>query len=181
MYLQIYRTKNVELNLLKEIASFLHDIFSAEVEIVDHYIELPIDIFDKKRMQYLADAVVYHLYRYKNIASIAIVLVEYDAYIKGLNFVFGLAIPHLKSAAVFLPRLAITTQHKIFIERTKKEVLHELGHILGLKHCSNIGCVMNFSNSVFEVDKKTMKFCPKCAKTLEKQGYKIAREYILAS
>lgn len=179
MQIQLFRTRNVERKILEEVASCLYNIFSANVEIVDHYIEPPIDIFDDKRMQYLADAFVYHVYRYRNLMSIAIILAEFDAYVKGLNFVFGLAIPHLKTAAVFLPRLAVAASGIVFIERVKKEVIHELGHILGLKHCFRRECVMSFSNSVAEVDSKTVKFCRKCTKLLEKQGYKVGQEYIL--
>ncbi len=178
MQIQLFKTKNIDKKLLEEVASCLHTIFAAEVEITDYYIELPTSIFDSKRMQYLADAVVYHVYRYKNLTSIAVILVEFDAYIKGLNFVFGLAIPHLKSAAVFLPRL-VAIQSTLFLERVKKEVIHELGHILGLKHCSKLECVMSFSNSVTEVDRKSMKFCQKCAKILGRQGYRISQEYII--
>ena len=180
MYIQIFRTKNIERRVLEEVASCIHNIFSsAEVEIVDYYIELPNTIFDERRKQYLADAVVYHLYKYKNFTAIAIILAEFDAYIKGLNFVFGLAIPHLKSAAVFLPRLDGLVSTPLFIERVKKETIHELGHLLGLKHCTTTGCVMNFSNSVSEVDKKSIKFCRRCMKLLENQGYRVNTEYIL--
>ncbi|MCS7111146.1 MAG: archaemetzincin family Zn-dependent metalloprotease [Ignisphaera sp.] len=179
MLIQLFRTRNVDERILEDVALSLHSIFMAEVEIQNYYIELPDNIFDSERMQYLADAVIYHVYKYKSLAAVAIVLVGFDAYIKGLNFVFGLAIPHLKTAAVFLPRLAAVTQAALFPERIRKEVVHELGHILGLKHCSRINCVMSFSNSVTDIDRKTVKFCHKCGKILESKGYRISREFLL--
>jgi len=55
----------------------------------------------------------------------------------------------------------------LFFERTFKELNHELGHTFGLLHCNSPRCVMNFSNSVLEVDQKSRFFCEKCQKKLK--------------
>lgn len=36
----------------------------------------------------------------------------------------------------------------LFFERTVKEAVHEIGHLKGLSHCPDSGCVMHFSNSL---------------------------------
>ena len=46
--------------------------------------------------------------------------------------------------------------------RMIKEATHELGHTLGLQHCTRSYCVMHFSQSIFEVDKKQSLFCDQC-------------------
>jgi len=51
-------------------------------------------------------------------------------------------------------------------KRILTESIHELGHTFGLDHCEN-DCVMQFSESLMLVDKKTPNFCVKCMGILE--------------
>lgn len=46
--------------------------------------------------------------------------------------------------------------------RVQKEVMHELGHILGLNHCPSYACVMRLSRNVSEIDMKPITYCPMC-------------------
>jgi archaemetzincin len=59
-----------------------------------------------------------------------------------------------------------TENDAIFEKRILREAIHELGHTFGLYHCQNY-CVMQFSNSLMEADKKSIKFCNNCSKRLE--------------
>jgi archaemetzincin len=85
--------------------------------------------------------------------SVALWMVSDDMYVAGMNFVFGLA--HTGKAAV----LSI---HRLYSdELIVKEAIHELGHVLGLQHCTN-ECVMQFSNSLAEAEEKPARLCEQC-------------------
>jgi archaemetzincin len=52
------------------------------------------------------------------------------------------------------------------VERSVLEGLHEVGHLLGLKHCDDWGCVMRFSPNVEAIDVRGKTFCAACAAEL---------------
>ena len=88
-----------------------------------------------------------------------------DLYTEGLNFVFGLATIGGSTALVSVHRLAAEDEG-LLLERCVKECVHELGHTLGLGHCPDATCVMNFSDSVAEADAKGGGFCAACRAAL---------------
>jgi len=99
-------------------------------------------------------------------------VVDEDAYVKGLNYVLGVARYCGSHAIVFTPRLRqefwnLPPSEEIFLSRLCKEIVHELGHTLCLDHCLNPRCVMRFSNSVFETDEKDYRFCNRCKLKIE--------------
>ncbi len=135
-------------------------------------ISLPMSLMDLDRMQYRADDVNRHLASMfegylEPHRRMLVAVVEGDGYIPGLNFVFGLATPGIGVATVYTKRLWATSP-SLYMERIAKEITHEVGHLLGLEHCSNPTCVMSFSNSVGDVDRKGPGFCDSCTLKLSR-------------
>ncbi len=111
--------------------------------------------YNQIRRQYDADALLKKIS--KNFGNRFLCIFPHDIYVEDMNFVFGLAELNGKGGIVSIFRL----KDKNFHERLLKEMKHEIGHVFGLKHCGN-RCVMNFSNSLFEVDRKPDYFCSYC-------------------
>jgi len=68
------------------------------------------------------------------------------------------------------PRVRRRTRRKRdkFLERCVKEAVHELGHTLGLAHDErDPECVMYFSATLADTDRKGREFCAECAPQAE--------------
>jgi archaemetzincin len=94
-------------------------------------------------------------------------VIDADIYVPDLNYVFGEAYNPGNAALISLWRLKPEFYKEKPIEKTLdtrvlKEAMHELGHTLGLQHCYQSMCVMHFSNSIFDTDKKQNVFCDEC-------------------
>lgn len=90
---------------------------------------------------------------------------DVDLYLPGMNFVFGLA--GRRNAVISLRRLRqsfynLPEDAGVFRRRIVVEAVHELGHTFGLTHCEDPRCVMRFSNTIAETDRKGPAFCPAC-------------------
>ncbi len=163
----IYTTSfgKVEERLLLGTAGNIKEVFGIEVRISS--VPFPPRLgFDPSREQYHAGTLLGYLSTldFPDLIKL-LALVEFDLYEKGLNFVFGEAQLGGRNAVVSVFRLR-TENERLFFERTFKEVNHELGHTFGLEHCPDPECVMSFSNSLMEVDRKGRFFCRSCREKL---------------
>ncbi len=99
-------------------------------------------------------------------------ITDVDIYVPSLNFVFGLAQKGGRAALISTSRLVDglkgPTGLREYLERCKKEAVHELGHTFGLDHCRRRKCVMHFSNSLQDTDVKSSGFCNGCARKVKK-------------
>jgi len=123
--------------------------------------------YDGRRGQYQSDAILTRLRHLVLPAERWLGVVDLDLYTPGLNFVFGQATMGGPAALIALPRLrqsfyGLPEKEALFHQRVAKEAIHEMGHTYGLSHCRNTRCVMSFSNSLSDVDRKDRSFCPSC-------------------
>jgi len=91
----------------------------------------------------------------------------------GLDYVFGYAVPERGVAVVSLTHLSEGTTgrrggRRLLIERAAKEVLHEIGHLMGLGHCDQQQCVMRYSQALQDTDRKCCSYCSRCLKELSR-------------
>jgi archaemetzincin len=98
-----------------------------------------------------------------------------DLTVPGLNFVFGLADPRSRAAIISLARLypefyGQPRDPGRFKARAVKEAVHELGHLMGLGHCPDPACVMSFSNTLADTDRKGPGFCAPCRELVRQQN-----------
>jgi archaemetzincin len=128
-----------------------------------------------KLLRWLATSILNNTKSYDPTKTIILGICNFDAYSSGLNFVFGQASSLTGGVAViYLPRLrqefyGLGADTSIFIERVLKEATHEVGHAFGLNHCPKRFCVMHFSNSLVDTDRKAKDFCNICRNKLHQK------------
>lgn len=161
---------DIETELLENLAEVLSDRFSIPFNI-GKPLAIPEEAYNPGRNQYYSTAILKLLgRRYSSVKVLGII--DKDLYVPELNFVFGEADLSGRLSVISITRLrqqfyGLPEDNRIFFDRVIKEAVHELGHTWGLRHCSNSGCVMFFSNSLLDTDKKGSSFCRGCSKKLE--------------
>jgi archaemetzincin len=150
--------------VLEEISKELRYPFKILSDILEPR-ELPKEFYNTLRNQYLAEPILDFLL--KNFKGNVLAVTDYDLYAEGLNFIFGQAQLNGRVAIISIyrldPKFYKQEDKNLLIKRAVKEAVHEIGHALfGLMHCDNPKCVMSFSNTIFDVDRKSKELCKKC-------------------
>ncbi len=123
---------------------------------------IPGSTFDPLRNQYSAHRLAQSVQE-NGKARYHLMIVDVDLYAAGMNFIFGQADPITRVAVVSTYRL----KGSMSAERLAKEVVHEVLHLQGLGHCQDANCVMFFSNTIEDTDRKALDPCSNCRRQLE--------------
>ena len=167
MKIGIQPVGEVDREVLEFLKKQLGKLFG-ECKILDP-MDVPVDAYDPLRGQFNSTVI---LRKQPATCDVTLGVTEVDLYADNLNFVFGEAELFGKRAVISLKRLrqefyGLPEDKELLKLRALKEAVHEIGHVLGLKHCKG-KCVMRFSNSIVEVDMKDWWFCESCLKRLRK-------------
>jgi archaemetzincin len=171
MKLGLLRVGPVPVDLTKRIQEKLVSVFPKTTCLVSgEELSLPEKAFDEKRSQYYSTLILSEIQLYASKFrgfDCILGVVDADVFVSGLNFVFGEAACPGKAALISLWRLkpefyGAPSNVELFSERSIKEAIHEVGHTLGLRHCTRSSCVMFFSNSILDTDRKNSVFCDQC-------------------
>lgn len=158
-------------SFLKKIADAVKHELMFPVNLKEAYIDLS-EYYDPGRRQYNANKLLKTMdAAFSEDKRKTIGLFNVDLYIPILTFIFGQAFLNGRAGIASVYRLSnerygMNSDTSLLLERSKKEVIHELGHTFGLIHCHVPECVMRSSTYVEDIDQKGTAFCHNCKSLL---------------
>ncbi len=152
--------------LFQRVSEKIEMIFSYKAEVVSFLTDISFAL-DRNREQYNSTAILEKLAEGipENTVKI-LAITRVDLFIPILTYVYGEAQLGGKASIVSIHRmkdeLSLLNPEKTFLNRTAKEAVHELGHTFNLRHCKDPACIMHYSRSIKDVDRKSDEFCRYC-------------------
>lgn len=156
-----------EKGLLEMVVDDVEREFSLPVKIQDGHLDLS-EFYDSARRQYDGNKLIKEIdFRFVSDTVKILGIFNVDLFIPILTYIFGQAFLNGRAGIASIYRLnneryGIKADEKIFVDRIRKEVIHELGHTFGLIHCKNPDCVMRSSTYVEDIDQKSSHLCNHC-------------------
>jgi archaemetzincin len=144
---------------LDEIEKFLYENFPflKEILLIRNF-NIPKECLIASRSQYNAECIFDYAVKQKSNGFFLMIISE-DIYIRDLNYVFGIGATNLGS-------IVSTFRIENDIESLYKIILHEIGHVFGLKHCLS-PCSMAPSNNLYDLHQMQASYCLNCKLKLD--------------
>jgi archaemetzincin len=157
---------------LRKMADIITGELFVSVQIKEGHLDVS-EYYDAARRQYNANDLLMQIDANYATDEVKIIgLFNVDLYIPIFTYIFGQAFLNGRSGIVSVFRLnneryGMPADDKLLMERAGKEIIHELGHTLGLIHCHDTDCVMRSGSYVEDIDQKSGSFCRECRGKLE--------------
>ena len=158
--------------MLESISGDVSRQFSVSVKQREGMLDIS-EFYDPARRQYDGSALLRKIDRqFGSEGEMTLGLFSVDLFIPILTYIFGQAYLNGHAGIVSVYRLSnerygLQPDEEILKERLRKEVIHELGHMFGLIHCSDPLCVMRSSTYVEDIDQKSPNLCIKCSTAMK--------------
>jgi archaemetzincin len=157
----------VSLEMLDDLAAEIARVFQVSCHV--HEEPFSADFaYDPQRGQYYSTALLQSMQSLVSDPKTACLgVTSLDLFIPILTYLFGEAQLGGRCAVVSLHRLreefyGLPPDPDLLWQRLVKESTHELGHVLGLRHCLNWRCVMASTHDVVRLDLKGEEYCSSC-------------------
>lgn len=171
MKLQIIPVGAIDPGIVEIVMLGIKDVLTADLRLGDP-LDFPVGSYDAYRGQYSAEAVLNELAaREGRDQEHVLGISDRDFFIPDLTFVFGAALG--TAALISVTRLrqefyGFKANRNILARRILTEAVHEISHSYGMKHCFDPGCVMFFSRTIADTDKKGFNLCDSCKDMLSR-------------
>ena len=156
-----------EKGLLEMVVNDVEREFLLPVKTQEGHMDLS-EFYDPSRRQYDGNRLLKEIdFGYSDDTIKTLGIFNVDLFIPILTYIFGQAFLNGRAGIASIYRLrneryGIKSDEKVFADRIRKEVIHELGHTFGLIHCQNPDCVMRSSTYVEDIDQKNHHLCNHC-------------------
>ncbi len=173
MHIHIFWDSQSPAGLQMPVARSIESVLGVRASVSENHVRIA--GMDMVRRQVDARALLDSIQAYKRrhqIADPVLLVVHQDLFRQGNSFVFGLARETVGAGVVSTARLnneyyGRRASDDDFIDRIVKEGSHEIGHLLGLPHCTDPECVMFRPDTLDELDRKKKVVCPSCRALLD--------------
>ena len=158
---------NFEKDFLGTIAGSIKREYRLPVSVMESHMDLS-EYYDPMRRQYNGNMLMKELDSWSSLNHVKnIGLFRVDLFNPILTYIFGQAALKGKIGVASLYRLrneqyGMKKDEDVLLDRFRKVIIHELGHMFGLVHCHLPPCVMQSSTYVEDIDQKSQHLCTTC-------------------
>ncbi len=150
----------VPARLVADVGASLHANLGIEAK-PGPALERPKYAYNEGRGQYHTAAILRRLAGFRAGGAPVLGVADFDLFVPDAAYVFGDADRDAGAALFSMARLGHADPDKVR-RRAQVEAIHEMGHLLGLSHCTDFRCAMFLTRDPADSDRKGPGLCATC-------------------